>query len=110
MNSAYILTGTAVLALEAGQLRSEWHGHSIPGDAQGRWLVVVNHVDDNDEAGLIGMPGVTPLPSVMSGSAIPGQLVAVLNGFGMGVTGADTTGSALDKIRGKWRKAAAQWH
>lgn len=109
MNSAYLLQGTAVLALEAGQVRGEWHGHSIPGDPQGRWLVLVNHPDDADELGLTGMPGVTALPPLLASDPLPAAAVTLLARFGVNVTAADTVGSALQKLRAVWPKAAAFW-
>ena len=107
MNSAYVVSAAA---MQAGlPLRSEWHGHTIPGDPQGRWLVVVNHIDDTDEASMVGAAGVTQLPSMLNPSPLPQAWVNALNAWGVGVTTADTIATAFDKLRAKWPKAAAVW-
>ncbi len=107
MNSAYVV---AAAALQSGlALRSEWHGHAIPGDPQGRWLVVVAHIDDNDEQTMLATAGVTPLPSMLNPSPLPQAWVTVLNNWGIGVTTQDTIATAFDKLRVKWPAARAQW-
>lgn len=107
MNSAYVVSAAAMAA--GLPLRSEWHGHTIPGDPQGRWLVVVCHVDDADEAALTGLAGVTPLPSMLNPTPLPAAWVTALNGWGINVTTGDTIATAFDKLRAKWPKAAAVW-
>lgn len=107
MNSAYVVSAAA---MQAGlPLRSEWHAHTIPSDPQGRSLVVVNHIDDTDEAAMLAAQGVTQLPSMLNPSPLPAAYVTVLNNWGIAVTAQDTIATAFDKLRAKWPKAAAVW-
>lgn len=96
--------------MQAGlPLRSEWHAHTIPSDPQGRWLVVVNHIDDADEGAMLAAQGITPLPSMLNPSPLPPAWVTALNAWGVGVTAQDTIATAFDKLRARWPKAAAVW-
>lgn len=107
MNTAYLVPDAAI---QAGlPVRGEWHGHTIPGDPQRRWLVLVNHVDDADEQALVATAGVTPLPALLASDPLPAAAVTLLGRFGVTLTAADTIGSALLKLRAVWPKAAAMW-
>lgn len=107
MNNLYLVPGAAVTA--GFGLRGEWHGVAIPGDVQGRWIVLCAHPDDADESAMRAIPGVVAFPNITTQTPLSQAAVNLLSGFGVGITIADTVGSALDKLRAAWPKAAAFW-
>lgn len=101
----YLITKIALDALP--KLRGTWHAMDLPGDPQGRWLMLVDHPDDVDEA-TMQVPGVTTLPDPLSLKPLGLSVAAVLTRLGANAT--DSTYDLLEKARAAgWPMAKLHW-
>lgn len=87
---------------------SRWGAHSIPGDAEGRWIMDVTHAETLSEENLARIPGVVALPHVYSAEPVGANIAALLASWGA-VVASDTMLQLLAKLRrAGWAGARAE--
>lgn len=107
MNSAYLLPkGT----LDTLVIRGTWHASALVGDPQDRWLLLVEHSDDEGIAEVLAGKNVIALPDVLSRAAIGLDVAGTLSRASGAIAPTDTVADVLVKMRAAgWPMAKLRW-
>jgi hypothetical protein len=107
MNSAYLLPKASLEALE---IRGMWHASAIVGDPQDRWMLLVEHSDDESAATVAKAAGVVALPDVMSRTPVGLNVAGTLSRASPTIGATDTVADVIEKMRAAgWPMAKLRW-
>jgi len=102
MNSVYLVPKAT---LDTLKIRGVWHATALVGDPQDRWLLLVEHSDDDSAAAVAKADGVIALPDVMSRTPVGLAIAGTLSRSNATVVATDTVADVLEKMRPAWPMA-----
>lgn len=107
MNSAYLLPK---ITLDGLRIRGQWHATAIPGDPLDRWILLVEHSDDEGAAAVAKAEGVMALPDVLSNTPVGLAVAGTMSRASpSAIDASDTVVDMLAKLRPAWPMAKVRW-